>query len=162
MGLNEINELDDEFIDFITSMGGTYGFDLLSSKIFAILYLEPDELSMEEISKKTGYSLASISNALKKIGRTGFLNEIHKPKTKKLFFTLEKDFSKHMRKMIDVIRKTKIEPSKERLPGLIAAYKENIKKGNQKVLADKLSLIENYYNQILKMEKITEYIEKQI
>ena len=99
---------------------------------------------------------------MKTIQKTGFLKEIHKPKTKKLYFTIEKDFSKHMKKMVDMIRKTKIEPAKDRLPQLILNFKTEIKKSKDLSSIKKLDIIEKYYTQILNMEKITNYIESQI
>ncbi len=156
------DELDKEAIDFFTEICSPYGFDLLSSKIFAILYLEPREMTMEELAEKTGYSPASICNTMKTIQKTGFLKEIHKPKTKKLYFTIEKDFSKHLKKMVDMIRKTKIEPAKDRLPQLILNFKTEIKKSKDLSSIKKLDIIEKYYKQILNMEKITNYIESQI
>jgi DNA-binding transcriptional regulator GbsR (MarR family) len=149
------SDMDSEFIEFATSIGKTYGFDLLTSKIFAILYLEPGHISMEELAEKTGYSLASICNSMKVIGNTGFLKEIHTPKTKKLHFTVEKDFSRHISAMIEMIRKTKIIPAKEVLPGLIEKYRIGGFKEKQKV-------IENYYKQMLRMDKIVTYMESQL
>ncbi len=149
------SDLDKEFIDFATGIGQTYGFDTLSSKLFAVLYLEPGEISMEDLADKTGYSLASVCNSIKVIEKTGFLKKIHTPGTKKLFFTIEKDFSKHMKAMVDMIRKSKIIPAKETLPGLIAKYKNAGYKEKHKV-------IDNYYKQMLRLEKITNYIESQI
>lgn len=149
------SDLDHEFIEFATGIGKTYGFDILSSKLFAILYLEPKEIAMEDLSNKTGYSMASVCNSIKVIEKTGFLNKIHKPGTKKLYFTLEKDFSKHMKAMVEMVRRSKIMPAKEILPGLIVKYKNAGFKEKHKT-------IENYYKHILKLEKITNYIEAQL
>lgn len=155
------NELDGEFIEFATKLVSTYGIDMLSSRIFAILYLEPGELSMEELSERTGYSIPSIFNSMKKLEATRFLKEIHRPGTKKRYFTLEKDFTKHMATMVDHIRKTKIGPAKEKLPAIIEKYRKEIRK-NDEVSMSKLNIIENYYKQVNRMEKIINYIETQI
>jgi DNA-binding transcriptional regulator GbsR (MarR family) len=148
-------ELDNEFIEFGTNIGKTYGFDILTSRIFAILYIETESLSMETLAEKTGYSLASVCNSMKSIEKTGFLKEKHSPGSKKAFFTIEKDFSRHMKMMVEMIRKTKILPAKEVLPALIDKYRA----GNFK---EKQKITENYYRQILKMEKIVNYMESQI
>lgn len=156
-----IKELDGEFIDFATGVVNSYGFDLLTSRIFAILYLEEGEMSMENLSAVSGYSVPSVFNSMKKLDQTGFLKEIHKPGTKKIYFVLEKDFSKHMKKMVEMIRKSKIGPAKEKLPGLIENYRKEVRKGDKSGEA-KLATIENYYKHIERMEKIINYIEKQI
>jgi DNA-binding transcriptional regulator GbsR (MarR family) len=148
-------DIDNEFIDFGVSIGKTYGFDTLTSRIFAILYIETENLSMEELAEKTGYSMASVCNSMKSIEKSGFLKEKHSPGSKKTFFTIEKDFSRHVKMMVEMIRKSKILPAKEILPNLIERYRGVGAKEKQKA-------VESYYKQMLKIEKITNYIEAQI
>ena len=128
--------------------------------MLAILIIEPVEISMEQLAEKTGYSLASISNALKDIDRIGILKIIHKPKTKKLYFFIEKDFSKHIKFMFDKIYNEVIKPTRERLPDIISRYKGQIKKSNTGM--EKLKIIQNYYQYIQKTEEILTHFIKEM
>jgi DNA-binding transcriptional regulator GbsR (MarR family) len=156
----EEKTLDDKFITFMTKSFETFGFDKLSSTIFVILYLEEDMLTMEDIAKKTGYSLASVCNSIKSLERTSFLKVTHRPKTKRHYFTVEKNLADHMKLMIQMIRKAKIEPAKEALPAIITQYK-NLKT-KDKSTRYKLGLIEDFYKHTLKLEKITDFMESQL
>jgi DNA-binding transcriptional regulator GbsR (MarR family) len=155
-------ELDNRFIELVSQIGMFHGFDKLCSVIFGILYLEPRELTMDDIAKRTGYSLPSISNSMKLIEKTGFLKIIRKPKTKQLFFFIEKDMSRHVKEMVEKMHKVKIVPAKETLPSIISEYKELIRKNNDTIAKEKLKIIESYYHYILKSEKILDVLLKEM
>ena len=86
--------LDKEFTEFLSSAGKGFGLHDLMLNIFAVLFLEPDEIAMEDIAKKTGYSLASVSNTTKMLESIGFVQRKRKPGSKKVFFFMEKDIIK--------------------------------------------------------------------
>ena len=89
--MKKMEPLDEEFIDMYKQMGQMQGADSLLSSIFGILYLEPEEVSMDELAKKTGYSLASISNNIKTLERVGVVKRIKKPGSRKAYFFIEKN-----------------------------------------------------------------------
>ncbi|NTV22850.1 MAG: hypothetical protein HGA85_00555 [Nanoarchaeota archaeon] len=150
-------QLDQEFIDFLQSMGSSYGLDALSAKVFAILYLEPEELSMEDLVERTGYSLASVCNTMKVLERTGMLRTEHKPKTRKIYYHMTKDFSEHARAMLELVRKKKIDPAKNALPALMEKY-EAIGTQSSKL---RLAVIRKYYEHVLKFDRAITYALKE-
>ena len=56
--------LENEFTDFMVKVMHGMGFDTLSSKLFSLTFLGPDEVSLDELEKKTGYSAASVCNKM--------------------------------------------------------------------------------------------------
>jgi DNA-binding transcriptional regulator GbsR (MarR family) len=145
--------LEKEFTEhFATSCKGM-GMDDLSLKVFSILFLEPEEIAMEEIAKRTGYSLASISNTMKNLEIVGFVQRTRKPGSKKVFFFMDKDIIKmNIQKMI-YASENMIKPAKQKLPEMIKKYKDKAKTENSK---KKITIIQNYYDQMLIFEKIIE------
>jgi len=140
----------EEFIDLMIDNCKIDGLDELSSKIVALLYAEPNELSLEEIAKRTGYSLSTVSTAMKFIERIGLIKRIKKPKSRKVYFYIEKGMIMFS---LDVIRKKYervILPTKQRLPSIIKRYKRE-KSENSK---NELKIIENYYKEVLASEDI--------
>jgi DNA-binding transcriptional regulator GbsR (MarR family) len=129
--------------------------DPLVSRIFMILFLEPEEVSLEELSERTGYSLASIHNKMKLLEKVGHLKKIRKPGTKKVFYYMEKDMMKTFRDMLERTYHQHIEPAKDFLPQFIERYrKERLTEPEKK----KLDIIIRYHKQLLKMEKIVQKI----
>ncbi|MFA6089010.1 MAG: hypothetical protein WC755_04040 [Candidatus Woesearchaeota archaeon] len=114
--------LDNEFQELCLKIGSAYGLDEVSSKIFSILYLEPDEICLEELANKLGYSLSTISKCVSQFERVPLFKKYRKPKSKKIYCFLEKDFEKLTAMMLIKLLNDKIVPFREKVPLLIDKY----------------------------------------
>ncbi len=141
--------LDKDFIKVIKAAGTVQGMDPLMSEIFARIYISPEPISMEELTRKTGYSLSSISNKLKMLLLTGIVNRVKKPGTKRLYLYIEKDMSKLIKDQM--MKKEQVFASI-----LLTELPEIIKKHESDPSSDpeKLEIIKDYLHQIIKFEKI--------
>ncbi|MBU1205255.1 MAG: winged helix-turn-helix transcriptional regulator [Nanoarchaeota archaeon] len=147
-----------EFIDLMTENCKVNGLDELSSRIIALLYAEPNELSLNDIAKRTGYSLSAICTAMKFIERIGFVKRLKKPKSRKVYFYMEKGMIMFS---LDIIRRKYervILPTKQELPSIIKRYKRE-KSENSK---QELKIIENYYKEVLASEDIMRKLIKML
>ena len=145
-----------EFIGLICENSKVNGLDELSSKLIGILFIEPEEVALDELAKRTGYSLSAVSTALKFIERAGIVKRSKKPKSKKVYFYMGKDilamFLQIMRRKYEKI----ILPSKQKLPRIIEKYKQESTKESE----EELGIVENYYKEVLFFEQILkEFIE---
>jgi HTH-type transcriptional regulator, osmoprotectant uptake regulator len=154
-----MESIESEFAEFFRNVGKSYGLDDLPMNIFAVLYLEPEEISMEDIAKRTGYSLASVSNTMKILETALGVERIKKPKTKKVFFYMEKDLFKLNIIKLEIARQKLINPAKEKMPEIIARFKAKAKTGND---SKKLKIVENYYIQIVAFEEIIVKLKKDL
>ena len=140
----------EEFIDLMTENCKVDGIDELSSKIIALLYADPNEISLDEIAKRTKYSLSAICTATKLIERIGLIKRIKKPKSRKVYFYIEKDMIMFS---LDITRRKYekvILPTKQKLPLIIKRYKREKSENSKK----ELKIIENYYKEMLVSENI--------
>lgn len=145
------------FIELIVENSKVNGFDELSSKIIGILFIEPEEIALDELANRTGYSLSAVSTALKFIERAGIVKRSKKPKSRKVYFYMEKD----MLAMSLQIARRKYEkillPSKQKLPNIIELYKQDSSKNS----GAELMIVEDYYKSLIFFEQILkEFIEK--
>lgn len=140
----------EEFIDLIYETNKLKGLDDLSSKIIAILFIETDEVSLDELSKRTGYSLSAVSTSMKLLFKSGFIKRIKKPKTKKIYFYMEKDLLESFLKLLCIRSKNIISISKEKIPKIIEKYELNKSKNS----IDELKILKNYYKQLLVIEDV--------
>jgi len=138
----------EEFIEYIINLNKIKGLDDLSSKLVAILYVEPKEISLEELAKRTGYSLSAVSTYMKSIERMGIIKRTKKPKSKKIYFYMEKDTISKFKDLWKKRYSKLIETAKHKVPEIIEKYKKE--KGSE----EELRIIKNHYKQILSMEKI--------
>ena len=112
--------------------------------------MESEVISLDELAKRTGYSLSAVSTSMKSLVNAGIVEKSRKPKSKKIYFYMQKS-------MIDLwlqIMKKKhtniLLKAKDVFPDLIKEYKEKKPKDSEK----ELEIIEDYYGQILDFEDI--------
>jgi HTH-type transcriptional regulator, osmoprotectant uptake regulator len=145
------NEMEDEFRSFLCKIFTDFGLDNVTCKLFSMLYLELEPVAIDELSSVTGYSLATISNKMRLLEGIGFAQRVKAPKSKKVFYFVEKNFISLMNKKLDKMKEIEIRPAKEIIPAIINKFKN--KKFSEKMKL-KYEIIQNYYKQILEIEKI--------
>jgi DNA-binding transcriptional regulator GbsR (MarR family) len=154
----EMDEIEKEFTDVFSRVGGSLGFSDLPAKVIGILYLGSSEVSMDELVAKTGYSLASISTTTRLLETAGVISRIKKPGTKKVFYYMEKDLAKMNIAKLAIMQENFIDPIKDGLPPMIERYRN---KDKEETTKKKLKLVENYYRQTLQLEcLLTEWIKQ--
>lgn len=146
-----MDTLDNEFIGMYQQMCVMQGMDQLLGSIIGIIYIEPKPVAMEDIAKKTGYSLASISNNVKMLEQIGIISKTHKPGTKKIYLSMDKDISKMMIEML-MKHLAAMNLVTSSVPGMLKRYKNKAKTEKDK---KKVALVDSYYKQIYKFEQIT-------
>ncbi len=154
-----LDEIDKEFIEFYQTASRVQGADASLGTILAVLYLEPGEISMEDLAKKTGYSLASISNKIKMFEPAGFVKRIRKPGTKKVYLRAEKNVLEILKKGFTMKNDMVINLAKERIPKIVEKFKGKKLTQEQK---KKIKIIEEYYRQMLKFEELIHEMLKKI
>jgi DNA-binding transcriptional regulator GbsR (MarR family) len=153
-----VSELDKEAMGFLQCLNMD-GMDEPSKAIFYNLYLEPKEIPMEDLAKKTGYSLATVCNKIKFLEQTGLLKKTRKPGTKKVFVYMEKNFLESTKRHFVSQHEPFIRTIKEKLPAIIDKYRNKVKSEEDK---NKIKLLENLYKQAMKLEILTAEIIRKI
>jgi DNA-binding transcriptional regulator GbsR (MarR family) len=146
-----------EFIELIAQINRAKGLDELTSKMIGILFIEPREVSLEQLSEQTGYSLSAVSTAMKLLTGSGLIKRVKKPGSRKVYFFMEKDFMGMLIQSVRIIANN-ISVLKARMPGIIERYKKG---GGSK---EELRIIEKHYKMVREMdcmmEKITGMIKE--
>ncbi len=139
----------DEFIVLMTENSKVNGLDELSSRIIGILFIEPKEIALDELAKRTGYSLSAVSTAMKLIERAGIVKRSKKPKSRKVYYYMEKDMLAMWIQLMRRKHENIILPSKQKLPKIIEKYKLEKSENSE----EELRIVENYYKQVLYSEQ---------
>ena len=142
----------EEFTELIAQNLKSEGFDEISSRIVGVLFIEPEEMSLEEISIETGYSLSAVSTAMKNLSQFHIVRRFQKPGSKKAFFFLDKNLVSIGAQALRMKYDNVILPSKKILPEIIEKYEQESSDKSQ----SELEIISRYYRQILKLESIVE------
>lgn len=140
----------DEFIDLMTENSKVNGLDELSSRIIGILFIEPKEIALDELAKRTGYSLSAVSATMKFVERAGIVKRSKKPKSRKVYYYMEKDMLAMWIQLMRRKHENIILPSKQKLPKIIEKYKLEKSENSE----EELRIVENYYKQVLYSEQL--------
>ena len=143
-----------EFIKLVTENSKANGLDDLPSKAMGILYVEQNEVSLEELAERTGYSLSAVSTSMKFLENIGLIKKMKKPKSRKVYFYMEKDMVKTTIKLMRQKLEKVVKPSLEKIPKIIEHYK----KENSQKSKEELKNLENYYKQVKQAEKLMEHM----
>lgn len=154
-----MEELNKEIMALFQEMGRGQGLnDDLLMIIFSTLYLEPEPIAMEELAKKTGYSLASISNKTKLLEPIMDITRTRNPGSKKIYLYMEKNILNIWKDALLKKEEHVINKVKEKLPTILKEYKSKAKTEKDK---KKLKIMENYYSQVLIFGNIINKIIKE-
>lgn len=148
--VDEEPSLEMESVELLTNVNIMAGGDPAQAKIVSYIYLSPEEISVAELIKKTGYSAATICNKTKALVNLGLLKRVSKAGTKKAFFFMEKDMKKTQGNILKKIIEVKLKPLKENLPKIIKKHSQKNKKEDLK----RLEIIKDMLEQINFLEKI--------
>ncbi len=138
----------EQFIELMIDNVKANGLDETTSRIVSVLFLETEEISLEELAKKTGYSLSSTSTSIKFMESAGLIHKFKKPHSKKIYLKIENNMLEIMLNMLKKKQEFIIKKSKDALPHIINEYKKT------KSPKQELAIIEQYYSDVLIGEKI--------
>lgn len=151
-----MTELMEDFTNYITEVAKNLGHDDLGAKIYAILYLAEKEVTLDEISEKSGYSLASVSIKIILFEKMGLVKKTKKPGSKRVYCIMERNRIEQIKRKINSLFEIEIDFANKNLPDLISKYKN---RDLQKEENKKLQIALNYLEEIKKIEQLYEKIK---
>ena len=147
--MEEMEPINQEFVQFQKESCKLFGLDNLTSIIIGILYIEPEDILMEDIVKLTGYSLSTISNKTKILAELGLIVKTRKPGIKKIFLHMDKDITKFIKILWIYKEKETTRLAKKNLPNIIKQYSSEVKCNKKK-----LKIMKDLHNQMVKYDLI--------
>lgn len=148
----KMNRIEKDLSAFFQAQFRYYGLPGPLSRVIAVLYLQPEEISMEDLARKTGYSLASISNSIKVLDGLGMAERIRKPGSRRVYVFMEKDLIKLNLLKLRSVQEHMFGSSGQVLPALIARHRKTAK---DRMSRRQLQLVESYGRQIRAFEHLT-------
>ncbi|MEM4331674.1 MAG: winged helix-turn-helix transcriptional regulator [Candidatus Micrarchaeia archaeon] len=151
-----IQDIDKEFEALLVNINSVYGLPPVVPKIISALTLEGREMSLEEISKKTGYSLSTISTNVKNMEMINLILRVPKSGTKKVYVRMHKSWQEAMYNMFMKMYEIKIEPVREAIPGIIEKYSNIAKRGK----CDESELAQKRIESLTKLKSDLEFVKQ--
>ena len=148
--------IEEKIIDIGHEIFKGYGVDDITAQILSILNFESNEISMEELAQRTGYSLASISLKVKNIEQFWSIKRISKPGSRKTYLYMEKNLLDAFATQIRNGFETELNLAKTKITPLIEEYKEtrNLVSFNDLDVHDLMKMFPQNYNQISQVKRV--------
>jgi len=87
-----LNRIKKDFTEGLSQISRFWGFPKGMGAIFAVLYLSPIALSLDEIVAETGLTKGAISTEIRSLARMGLVHRSTKLGDRKDYYTAESDF----------------------------------------------------------------------
>ena len=96
----KLKQLKQDFIEGLSQISRFWGFAKGMGAIFAVLYLSPSPLSLDEIVQQTGLTKGAVSTEVRSLARLGLVHRSSKLADRKDYYEAETDFYKSIRAIL--------------------------------------------------------------
>ena len=97
---NTLMKIKKDFTEGLSQISRFWGFPKGMGAIFAVLYLAPTPLSLDEIVAETGLTKGAISTEIRALARMGLVHRSAKLGDRKDYYTAETDFYAAIRSIL--------------------------------------------------------------
>ena len=160
----KLPQLKQDFIESLSQISRFWGFPKGMGAIFAVLYLSPAPLALDEITDQTGLTKGAVSTEVRTLARMGLVHRSSKLGDRKDYYEAETDFYTSIRSILKERQNSEFEralrgvrETLEKLEsGSVTGDKEEIAFLYERVkaLQDFLNAIDSLTNAVIKLESL--------
>lgn len=96
----KLNQLKQDFTEGLSQISRFWGFPKGMGAIFAVLYLSPTPLSLDEVVAQTNLTKGAVSTGIRTLARMGLVHRSSKLGDRKDYYEAESDFYKSIRSIL--------------------------------------------------------------
>ena len=100
MPQQSLDRIKKEFSEGLSQISRFWGFPKGMGAIFAVLYLSPTPLSLDEIAQETGLTKGAVSTEVRALARMGLVHRSTKLGDRKYYYEAEADFYAAIRSIL--------------------------------------------------------------
>ena len=93
-------QIKKEFIEGLSHISHFWGYPKGVGAVFAVLYLTPEPLSLDELVKQSGLTKGAVSTNVRSLARMGLVHHITRLGDRKDYYEAETDFYKAFRSIM--------------------------------------------------------------
>lgn len=97
---DDLAQIKQNFVEGLSSISQFWGFPKGMGAIFAVLYLAPNALSLDEIVEQAGLTKGAISTNVRALSRMGLIRSVTRFGDRKDYYEAETDFYKSIRAIL--------------------------------------------------------------
>ena len=95
----EIHDIEKKIFNSFSELARSIGFSPIHGTIIGSLIIGGGSLSLQDMAKKTGYSISMISLSMDLLELLGIVRKVKKPRDRKLYIELDGDLLESLKKI---------------------------------------------------------------
>ena len=97
---DNLTQVKQEFVEGLSGISQFWGLPKGMGAIFAMLYLAPNPLSLDELVEQTGLTKGAISTNVRSLSRMGLIHPVNRLSDRKDYYEAETDFYRAIRAIL--------------------------------------------------------------
>ena len=120
-----LTKIKKEFTQGLSQISRFWGFPKGMGAIFAVLYLSPTVLSLDEIVKETGLTKGAVSTEVRTLARIGLVHRSSKLGDRKDYYSAETDFYAAIRSILQERQNSEFDRAVRSVKETLTVMEEN-------------------------------------
>src|SRR5215217_9732140 len=120
-----LNQIRKDFTEGLSQISRFWGFPKGMGAIFAVLYISPTPLSLDEIVAETGLTKGAISTEIRALARVGLVHRSSKLGDRKDYYEAESDFYAAIKSILKERQNSDFDRAIRSVKDTLAAMEEN-------------------------------------
>jgi DNA-binding transcriptional regulator GbsR (MarR family) len=122
---HSLTKIKKEFTQGLSQISRFWGFPKGMGAIFAVLYLSPTALALDEIVQETGLTKGAVSTEVRVLARMGLVHRSSKLGDRKDYYSAESDFYTAIRSILQERQNSEFDRAIRSVKDTLAALDEN-------------------------------------
>lgn len=157
-----LNKIKKDFTQGLSQISRFWGFPKGMGAIFAVLYLSPAALSLDEIVRETGLTKGAVSTEIRALARMGLVHRSSKLGDRKDYYEAETDFYAAIRSLLKERQNTEFDRAVRSVKETLQKMEENWVEDEEwqfvyervQALQDFFDAIDSLTRAVIKLERL--------
>lgn len=156
-----LTKIKQDFTEGLSQISRFWGFPKGMGAIFAVLYLSPTALSLDEIVTETGLTKGAISTEIRTLARMGLVHRSTKLGDRKDYYEAESNFYAAIRSILQERQNSEFDRAVRSVKATLAAMDENwVDNADWKFVYARVQALQEFFDAIDSLTKAVIKLEK--
>ena len=159
----QLPQLKQDFTESLSQISRFWGFPKGMGAIFAVLYLSPSPLSLDEIVQETGLTKGAVSTEVRALARMGLVHRSSKLADRKDYYEAESDFYQSIRSILKERQNSEFDRSLRSVREMLEKLEAGSVSGNQaevQFVHERLQALQDFFDAIDSLTRAVVKLEK--
>ena len=156
-----LTKIKQDFTEGLSQISRFWGFPKGMGAIFAVLYLSPTPLSLDEIVTETGLTKGAISTEIRALARMGLVHRSTKLGDRKDYYEAEADFYAAIRSILKERQNSEFDRAVRSVKDTLTKMDENwVDNAEWKFIYDRVQALQEFFDAIDSLSKAVIRLDK--